>query len=32
MVLALVDSADGVVGHYGIADGASRLLPPLPAP
>ena len=32
MVLALADSADGVVGHYGIADGAARLLPPLPAP
>ena len=32
MVLAMADAAEGVVGHYGVADGASRLLPPLPAP
>lgn len=32
MVLALADVADGVVGHYGLDDGATRLLPPLPSP
>ena len=32
MVLALVDASDGIVGHYGSADGATRLLPPLPTP
>ena len=31
MVLALADTDEGVVGHYGVADGASRLLPALPA-
>jgi hypothetical protein len=32
MVLALDDVAEGIVGHYGLAEGASRLLPPLRAP
>jgi len=32
VVLALEDLAEGVVGHYGLGDGASSLLPPLPVP
>ena len=32
MVLALRDTAEGIVGHYGVADGASRLLPPMSSP
>lgn len=32
LVLALGDVADGVVGHYGLGEGAGRLLPPLRAP
>ena len=31
-VLAVGDLADGTIGHYGLGDGASGLLPPLPAP
>ena len=31
MVLALGDTREGIVGHYGIDDSASRLLPALPA-
>jgi hypothetical protein len=31
-VLAVEDVADGVVGHYGLGDGASSLLPPLQGP
>lgn len=31
-VLAVEDLADGVIGHYGLGDGASALLPPLRAP
>lgn len=30
MVLAMRDAGDGVIGHYGVAEGASRLLPPFP--
>lgn len=29
LVLALVEVGEGVVGHYGLAEGASQLLPPL---
>lgn len=32
MVVALADVADGVVGHYGVAEDATRLLPPLRSP
>ena len=32
MVIALGDVADGVVGHYGLAEDATRLLPPITAP
>jgi hypothetical protein len=32
MILALADTDAGVVGHYGVADGAARLLPQLPTP
>ena len=32
MVLALADTGDGLIGHYGVAEGAARLLPQLPAP
>jgi hypothetical protein len=32
VVLALEDLAEGVVGHYGLGEGASSLLPPLQAP
>ena len=32
MVLALADVDGGVVGHYGLGDDASRLLPALRAP
>jgi hypothetical protein len=31
-VLAVQDLADGVVGHYGLGDGAASLLPPLRGP
>ncbi|MFP5321486.1 MAG: copper transporter [Acidimicrobiia bacterium] len=32
LVLAVEDLDDGVVGHYGLGEGASSLLPPLQAP
>jgi hypothetical protein len=32
MVLALDDVAEGIVGHYGLSEGATRLLPPLRVP
>ena len=32
MVLALAEAGDGVVGHYGLDESASRLLPPLGGP
>ena len=32
MVLALAETGEGVVGHYGVAEGAARLLPQLPTP
>ncbi len=32
VVLALADLGDGVVGHYGLDDSASRLLPPVRSP
>lgn len=31
-VLAVEDLGEGVIGHYGLGEGASALLPPLPAP
>jgi hypothetical protein len=31
-VVALQDVGDGVVGHYGLAEDATRLLPPIDAP
>jgi hypothetical protein len=31
-VLAVEDLADGTIGHYGLGDGASALLPPLRTP
>ncbi|MGK2929796.1 MAG: copper transporter [Acidimicrobiales bacterium] len=32
MIIALDDVADGVVGHYGLAEDATRLFPPLRTP